>query len=71
MSPHISGGLAIAVPGEVAGLYKAWEIYGRVAWKDLVLPTAEILEEGFPVEEALALAIEGKKDVIKDDPLLK
>jgi gamma-glutamyltranspeptidase/glutathione hydrolase/leukotriene-C4 hydrolase len=49
------GGLSVGVPGEVRGLYTAWEMYGsgRVEWKDLVEPVAE-LAKGWRVGRELA-----------------
>lgn len=49
------GGLAVAVPGEVRGLYTAYEMYGsgQIEWKDLVLPVAE-LAKGWRVGRELA-----------------
>ncbi|ELT90575.1 hypothetical protein CAPTEDRAFT_194162 [Capitella teleta] len=47
-------GLAIAVPGEIAGLYEAWKMFGRVEWAQLIQPTITLCEEGFEVVKSLA-----------------
>jgi gamma-glutamyltranspeptidase len=39
------GGLAVAVPGELRGLEMAHRLWGRVAWKDLVNPVADLAAE--------------------------
>jgi gamma-glutamyltranspeptidase len=41
----IWGGLAVAVPGELRGLEMAHRLWGRVPWKELVDPVADIAEE--------------------------
>ncbi|SCU81436.1 LAFA_0C04918g1_1 [Lachancea sp. 'fantastica'] len=54
------GGLAVAVPGELQGLY---ELYvqrgsGNVKWKDLIEPVVEIGFQGWPVNEILGAVLE-------------
>ncbi|CEP63037.1 gamma-glutamyltransferase LALA0_S07e01002g [Lachancea lanzarotensis] len=54
------GGLAVAVPGELQGLY---ELYvqrgsGSVEWKDLIEPVVEIGLKGWPVNEILEAVLE-------------
>lgn len=50
-----TGGLSVAVPGELAGLEYAWQQHGsgHVAWKDLVMPSAQ-LARNFTVPALLA-----------------
>lgn len=48
------GGLAVAVPGELAGSWAAHQKYGKLPWSRLVLPTAEMAEKGIPVNSHLA-----------------
>jgi hypothetical protein len=49
------GGLSIGVPGELRGLYTAFEMYGsgRVEWSDLVQPVVD-LAKGWRVSRELA-----------------
>jgi gamma-glutamyltranspeptidase/glutathione hydrolase len=47
------GAQAIAVPGTVAGLWKAHQRYGKLSWKDVVLPAAELADNGFLPAEIL------------------
>jgi gamma-glutamyltranspeptidase/glutathione hydrolase len=43
------GGLAIAVPGSVAGLAEAHARWGSRPWAELVLPAIELAETGFAI----------------------
>ena len=52
----LRGGLAVAVPGELAGLHAAWLRHGRLPWSRLVEPVAQ-LAGGFRVDAKLARAI--------------
>lgn len=54
------GGLAVGVPGELAGLYQAFLRYGsgNLTWYDLFEPVIELNTRGFRVEEPLAFAVD-------------
>jgi gamma-glutamyltranspeptidase / glutathione hydrolase len=43
------GGASCAVPGAVAGLGEAHRLYGRMPWKELVAPAAELARNGIEV----------------------
>ncbi|KAJ0263076.1 hypothetical protein HA466_0035010 [Hirschfeldia incana] len=64
---RIVGPLSIAVPGEIAGLYKAWETHGRVPWKLLVEPSIKLARDGFEVGSHLAFALSKNEAMIKND----
>jgi gamma-glutamyltranspeptidase/glutathione hydrolase len=49
-----SGYLAPGVPGTVRGLALAHRRYGKLPWKRLVLPAAELAGRGFPLSPSLA-----------------
>lgn len=55
-SRAISGGLAVGVPGELLGLYTAWQMFGRLPWAALVQPAVDYAH-GFSVGRWLASAI--------------
>ncbi|XP_044174187.1 glutathione hydrolase 1 proenzyme-like [Acropora millepora] len=67
------GGLAIAVPGEVKGMYQASQKYGRLPWRELVEPAIELARDGFEISAALAEALEQRdiKELIDEDPGLR
>jgi len=68
------GGLAIAVPGEVKGMYQASQNYGRLPWKELVKPAIELARDGFEISAAVAEALvitPEIKECIEKDPGLR
>lgn len=52
-----SQGLSMTIPGELAGLQMAHNEWGAMAWKDLVVPNAE-LAMGWTVDKELARRIQ-------------
>ena len=52
-----TGYLAPGVPGTVKGLALAHRTLGRLKWKDLVSPAADLAEKGFVLSSALAESI--------------
>ncbi|KAJ8504491.1 hypothetical protein OPV22_005377 [Ensete ventricosum] len=56
-----SGALSVAVPGEIAGLYEAWKQYGKLPWKRLVMPAANIAEKGFRISPYLYMQMNKTK----------
>lgn len=68
---RIVGPLSIAGPGEIAGLYKAWETHGRVPWKLLVEPSIKLARDGFQVGSHLDFALSKNEATIKNDIGLK
>lgn len=62
------GALSMGVPGEIAGLHKAWSMLGRLAWKTLFQPAISLAREGFIVSPYLASHMTTKLELIKNDP---
>lgn len=54
---QLNGGLSVAVPGELAGLYLVWKQYGSLPWKSLLKPAILLADNGFIVRRYLASAI--------------
>ena len=53
------GGLAVAVPGEIAGLHTLHERFGRLPWADVVAPVLGAARDGFPAGELLVQRLDG------------
>ncbi len=65
------GGLAVAVPGELAGYWAAHQKYGKLPWSRLVLPTVEMVEKGIEVNSHLANALKVEQQLIMEEPSMR
>jgi len=65
------GGLAVGVPGELAGLAAAHERWGRLPWSRLVAPAIALARDGFPVSAHLAKRIRDQAEALAADPELR
>jgi gamma-glutamyltranspeptidase/glutathione hydrolase len=54
---NISGPSSIALPGLVSGLYRLWELGGRLPWPDLIAPAIALASGGFKVDWLTSLRI--------------
>ncbi|HMA23294.1 MAG: gamma-glutamyltransferase [Gemmatimonas sp.] len=52
-----TGYLAPGVPGTVRGLAAAHKRFGKMPWKDLVMPAVDLAEKGFVLSDALARSL--------------
>lgn len=50
----VNGGLAIAVPLELKGLWLAHQRHGSLPWADLVTPVIPLARDGFSLHPYLA-----------------
>ena len=67
---HLVGGLAIAVPGQIKGLWEAKQRYGnpQVSWESLIQPSIDLCLEGIPVSFTTAQSLKSKRYHILQDP---
>ncbi|HEY6368162.1 MAG TPA: gamma-glutamyltransferase [Candidatus Binatia bacterium] len=66
----LTGGLAVAVPGEVAGLLTAMKRFGSLPLAVLMAPAIRLAIEGFPLDASLRYAIERQSSNMKKFPEL-
>ncbi|MGH7927896.1 MAG: gamma-glutamyltransferase [Candidatus Binatia bacterium] len=64
----VTGALAVAVPGEVAGLLQASKRFGALPLQDLLAPAIRYATEGFPLEAPLRYAIDRQQSAMKKFP---
>ncbi|XP_059643374.1 glutathione hydrolase 1-like [Cornus florida] len=65
-----SGALSVAVPGELAGLHKAWKQYGKLPWERLVRPAEQLAQKGFKISPYLHMQmVRTESGVIADEGL--
>lgn len=59
MMLHVNqrSGLLVAVPGMISGLHQAHQLYGRMAWTDVVTMAADVARTGFNMTHELADAL--------------
>jgi len=55
-----AGYLAPGVPGTVRGLALAHRRFGRLPWKSVVMPAADLAREGFRISASLARSLNGE-----------
>ena len=64
---NMRGPLAVAVPGQVAGLALTHERFGTWSWSDLVAPACELAERGMEVDWHATLAIAASAPELASD----
>jgi gamma-glutamyltranspeptidase/glutathione hydrolase len=69
-SLSLTGGLAVAVPGEVAGLLTAMKRFGSLPLAILMAPAIRLAIEGFPLDASLRYTIERQLSNMKKFPEL-
>ncbi|KJE91355.1 hypothetical protein CAOG_08611 [Capsaspora owczarzaki ATCC 30864] len=65
------GGLSAGVPGELAGMAKAHEMFGILPWAKLFAPAIKLAREGFVLNEHQAAAITSELTYVRADPGLR
>lgn len=62
--------VAIGVPGELAGYYKAWQKYGKLPWGEHVKPSIHLARNGFKITKAMKDVLAESKPLVKASPSL-
>jgi len=67
------GGLAVAVPGEVAGWMALYAAFGRLPLSDVLAPAIRLARDGFALDDAphLREQIERQRELLAADPGLR
>jgi gamma-glutamyltranspeptidase/glutathione hydrolase len=65
---NVQGASAVAVPGVVAGMGLVHGSFGRMPWRDLVLPAAQLAEQGLIVDWYSALLTASTARALSLDP---
>jgi len=64
---NVQGATAVAVPGVVAGMELAHKRFGRVAWRELVVPAAALAREGMLLDWYAGLMIASNARALSRD----
>jgi gamma-glutamyltranspeptidase/glutathione hydrolase len=65
------GPLAVAVPGEIAGIDAALKRFGTMKFQQVAAPAIQLARDGFPVSEHLAAEIKSNTSMLAMDEGLK
>ena len=65
---NVQGATAVAVPGVVAGMALAHSKFGKLPWRDLVAPAAELAEQGMLLDWFAGLQIASTARALSLDP---
>lgn len=67
----MTGALAVAVPGELAGYYAIHDTFGKLPWKSLFKEALKVAKDGFYVDTNVEVALAEAQDEIASIPRLK
>lgn len=67
----LEGGLSIAVPGELKGMWELHKKYGKLPWKNIFQPVIELCRNGHEVTEYLATVLRMQEKAIFETPSLR
>ncbi|MBX7249258.1 MAG: gamma-glutamyltransferase [Caulobacteraceae bacterium] len=61
VSGHIAryGAVSVSVPGAVDAWWELHRRYGKLAWRDILTPAANLAEQGAPVPQTIAFYLDG------------
>lgn len=67
----VTGGLSVAVPGEIAGFWEAHQAYGSLPWADLFADSIRLAREGIEIDLLFEMRLEQNREQIFNSPTLK
>ncbi|KAJ2508690.1 hypothetical protein GGI11_006024 [Coemansia sp. RSA 2049] len=62
------GGLAVSVPGEVAGMYSAHKRFGKLTWERLFAPSVKLARDGAVLSELVHKELMAIEEVVLSSP---
>ena len=65
------GGLAVATPGEPAGLWSLHGRFGELQWSEVIEPARKLAAQGHPISAPLANHLRNMEDTLDDWPELR
>jgi len=65
---NVYGPLAVAIPGQMAGMGALWERWGCLGWPEIVAPTQALVADGFPCSQGLARSVQANRARIEGFP---
>ncbi len=63
-----TGALAVGIPGSVAALHKLQSLGGQLQWQQVILPAADLAEEGFLIDRTMAERLSGTEPALRRFP---
>lgn len=66
-----NGGRAVAVPGELKGLWELHQKYGKLPWAKLIEPSIKLAREGHIVSPYLKNIFDGQQEKLLNEPTLR
>jgi gamma-glutamyltranspeptidase / glutathione hydrolase / leukotriene-C4 hydrolase len=70
-SESVRGGKAVAVPGELHGLWELHQRYGKLQWKDLFIDNIKLAREGHVVSPYLVNIFAESENDLLNEPTLR
>lgn len=69
-SASSTGGLSIAVPGEIKGLWELHQKYGKLSWREVIQPNINLCRHGHKLPIYIARILKAREDRILNEPTL-